>query len=139
MPARRKFKKQSRAEIDAYREKLAAGRRNLCTNLMFWKACGQKKCLRAQACVVDERACFDRLWPIVPERIKICIRTISKARQARLSDAEAKAETVRELTRWDEMIARQNAPQTAAYATVEPASQAQPVASAASGPRLRVL
>ena len=106
---------------------------------MFWKACGHKKCLRAQACVVDERTCFDRLWPIVPERIKICIRTISKAKQARLSDAETKAEAARELRRWDEMIARQSATQTAAQATVEPASQAQPVTSAASGPRLRVL
>jgi len=136
VPAKRKSEKQSRAAYYAYQDKLAAGRRSLCTGLMFWKACGNKKCLRVHACVVDERACFDRLWPLVPERLRVGIRTASKAKQARLSDAKTKAEIVRELRRWDEMIARQNAPQTAAQATESAPAEPNPCAPS---PRVRVL
>ncbi|HEY0224183.1 MAG TPA: hypothetical protein VGC38_06695 [Pseudolabrys sp.] len=142
MPARRKSEKQSPNAFHGYQEELAAGRRSLCTSLMFWRTCGQKKCLRAHACVVNEAACFDRLWPIVPERLKVGIRAASKAKQARLSTAETKAEIMRELRRWDEMIAQQNAPQTAAKATAEPAPQLPPVVRVAPrvpSPRMRVL
>ena len=106
MPARQKPKKQIRA--DAFRagqEEQAAARRDLCSHLLFWKVCGHKKCLRVRACVVDGKDCFDRLWPLVPEEVKIGIRALIKARQARLSTAETVAEIERELARWRETMA----------------------------------
>ena len=78
MPAKQNRKKQ----LDAFRagqEQEAAATRQLCSHLLFWKACGHKKCLRARACVVDSRACFGRFWPLVPEELKISIRTTIKA------------------------------------------------------------
>ena len=128
MPAKQKPKKQISA--DAFRagqEQQAAAQRDLCSHLLFWKACGHKKCLRARACVVDAKDCFGRLWPLVPEELKISIRTTIKARQARLSKPETVAEIERELARWRETMAPRAAPQSL------------PIAPAAPSPRLRVL
>ncbi len=145
MPARRKPKKHKRA--DYYRphlERQQQARRGLCSWLMFWKACGHKKCLRAQACAADVNDCFDRLWPIVPERLKIGIRAAAKAAEARLSPAETMAAIKRDLARWDEMMASQAAAQAAA----EPAPQSPPVMppprarapnTRGPGPRISVL
>ena len=98
---------------------------------MFWKACGRKKCLRARACVVDSRACFDRLWPIVPEKMKVIIRSTVKAAEARLSPAETAAAIERELARWRATMAPREVPQAAA----EPAPQSPPIMRAAPNPR----
>jgi hypothetical protein len=108
---------------------------------MFWKACGHKKCLRAQACVVDGRACFDLLWPIVPEVMKVGIRAAIKAMQAGLSLAETEAETQRELERWhaaNEPRAGQTLPQAPELPQSAPIMHA-PSSPRATGPRLRVL
>jgi len=107
---------------------------------MFWKACGHKKCLRARACVVDGKDCFDRFWPLLPEEIKISIRIEIKAAKVRLSPAETMADIERELARWRATMAPRVAPQ----AMTEPASHLQPIvpaapSSCALGPRLRVL
>ena len=110
MPAKRKKpQKQIRAEYQARVEKQQQDRRGLCSWLMFWKACGHKKCLREQACAAKANDCFDRLWPIVPERLKIGIRATAKAAVARLPPAETKAAIMRDLTRWDDMMASQAA------------------------------
>lgn len=146
MPARRKPKMHIRADaFRAHREEEAAARRSLCSFLSFWKVCGRKKCLRARACVVDGDDCFRRLWPLVPEELKISIRAAIKAGKARLSPAETKAEIERDLARWRATMAPREAPQAAA----EPAPQAPPIVRAAPnahapsprapGPRLRVL
>ncbi len=144
MPAKQNRKKQL-AAFGASQEQRAAARRPLCSHLMFWKACGRKRCLRARGCVVDSRACFDRLWPLVPEELKISIRTAIKAGKARLSPAETAAEIERELARWRATMAPCEVPQAAA----EPAPQSPPIVRAApnprapspraSGPRVRVL
>jgi hypothetical protein len=143
MPAKRESEKQRRAAFYAGQEKQAAARRGLNSGLMFWKACGHKRCMRAHACVTgDGSDCSRRLWPVLPEQFKIGFRALVKARQARLSDAETKAAIVREIRRWREMIARQNASQTAAPATAEPAPQLPPVVRAAPRaptPRVRML
>ena len=144
MPAKQNRKKQ----LDAFRagqEQEAAATRMLCSHLLFWQACGHKKCLRARACVVDSRACFGRLWPLVPEELKISIRTTIKASKARLSPAETAAGIERDLARWRATMAPREVPQAAA----EPAPQSPPIMRAApnprasspraSGPRVRVL
>lgn len=119
-----------------------AARRRLNSRMMFWKACGHKTCLRARACVDDCNDCSRRLWPLVPEPMKIGIRALVKAREARLSDDETKAAIVRDVARWREMMARQTAPQAAARATAQPAPPSLPIVRAAPrapGPRVSVL
>ncbi len=142
MPATQKSKKQARAVFYAYQEKKAVAHRRFCSGLMFWKACGRKKCLRARACVVDSRACFDRLWPIVPEKMKVIIRSIAKAAEARLSPAETAAAIDRDLARWRATMEPQDVPQPAPEAA-KPAPQSPPVAPAPNtrgpGPRISVL
>ena len=142
MPAKQKSKDKIRA-FHACQEEQAAARRSLNSKLMFWKACGHKKCLRAQACVVgDGKDCARRLWPVVPEYVKVGFRALVKAREARLSKDETRAEIVREITRWRETMARQAAPQAMPQATLESARPLLPIARAmprAPEPRLRVL
>jgi hypothetical protein len=131
MPARRKPKMHIRADaFRASQEREAAAQRKLCSHLLFWKACGHKKCLRARACVVDGRECFDRFWPLVPEEIKISIRTEIKTAKARLSPAETKAVIEREIARWRATMAPREVPQAAA----EPAPQSPPIVRAAPSP-----
>jgi hypothetical protein len=141
MPAKQKPEKQIRADaFRACQEQQAAGRRGLCSSLLFWKACGRKKCLRARACVVDGNDCFRRFWPLVPEELKIAIRTTIKTRQAGLSRPETAAEIKRERARWRETMAPRAVPQAAA----EPALQSPLIAPTAPSrrapsPRVRVL
>ncbi len=120
---------------DAYRaqieEKEDQAMRPLCSLLLFWKYCGNKKCVRARACAGDRKDCFNRLWPRVPEQVKIMVRTASKSAKARLSPAETKAEIKREMARWRESIAPRAAPQSL--------PQSSPIVPAVPNPRLRVL
>jgi hypothetical protein len=143
MPAKRKPKMQIRPDaFRARREEETTAKRHVCSHLLFWKYCGRKQCLRARACVGDTDDCFLRLWPVVPEQVKIGIRAAAKARQARLSKPEIVAEIKRELARWRETMARQTAPQATPRSMAEPAPQLPPIMRAAPrapGPRLRVL
>jgi hypothetical protein len=134
MPAKRKPKIHKRADyFRPHLERQKQARRGMCSWLMFWKACGHKKCLRAHACAAKVDDCFDRFWPIVPEWLKVCIRAAGKAKEAGLSPPQVKAEIARELARWQEMMARQEAWQAAA----EPAPQSLPIMPAASAPAQR--
>jgi hypothetical protein len=129
MPAKQNRKKQ----LDAFRagqEKAAAAQRKLCSYLMFWKFCGHKKCLRERACAVDGKDCFDRFWPLLPEEIKISVRTEIKAAKARLSSVETMAAIERDLARWRESMAPRAVPQAPPIARAVPR---------APDPRLRVL
>jgi hypothetical protein len=142
MSAKQKSKDKLRA-FYACQEEKAAGQRDLCSHLLFWKFCGHKKCLRVRACAVDCKECFDRFWPLVPEELKISIRTMAKAQQARLSPDETAAEIERELARWRATMAPRDVPQT----LPEPAPQVPTIARAVPrapnphvpSPRLRVL
>jgi hypothetical protein len=75
--------------------------------------------------------CFNRLWPIVPEKLKITIRTTIRGRLAGLSPAAVVAEVAREVARWRETVA----PQIAAKS----APQARSAKPATSGVRVRML
>lgn len=138
MPAKRKSKKQAQAENLARAEELKQARRDMCSWLKFWKYCGHKKCLHVRGCADDAFDCFDRFWPIVPERIKVCIRAAGKAHQAKLPRPEVKAHIERELARWDAFVASEEARQAATQAAAEPAPQSTAIVPAPS-PRLRVL
>ena len=64
----------------------------------FWMICKEKACRRAQGCVGETRPCFERHWPLVPEKHKQWFRAFIKASQggtpwqeaARAADAEVK-------------------------------------------------
>jgi hypothetical protein len=86
-----------------------ASRRHMCSDLMFWKACGSKQCLRMHVCTGDADACFNRLWPLLPEEVKITIRATARALKNRLSKPEILAEVARDLARWREVAALQAA------------------------------
>ena len=131
MPANRKLKKRIADAFRADKDDQVAAQRYLCSHLKFYIACGRKQCVREHACVGNAKECFERIWPIVPEDMKIGLRAGIEAKRAGLSQSAIVAEIEREMARWREMTA----PRTAS----EPAKQAQPTAPAASGPRLRVL
>jgi len=59
--------------------------------LLFWRACGHKRCLRARACALESNDCFRRFWPLVPELLKISIRAGMEASVAGLSKPEIAA------------------------------------------------
>jgi hypothetical protein len=133
MPARQKSKQQRADEDDQ-----TATRRYFCSFLKFYIACGHVKCRRARACVCDANECFLRLWPVVPEDLKIYIRAAIKAIDAGLSQAAIAAEAERELARWRKLMAPRTEPQAAAVASsCEPSPHATNPPT--SGPRLRVL
>jgi hypothetical protein len=90
----------------AGREQEAKSMRSLCSVLHFWKYCGHKKCLRARACAVDHKDCFDRFWPHVPEEVKIMIRTGIKSKAAGLSPQQTLAAVERETERWRATMAQ---------------------------------
>lgn len=131
MPAKRKSPKQNAEALRDGQGLQTSARRHFCTHLMFWTACGRAKCLRARACVGDANECFPRLWPIVPDELKIAIRAAIKAKHAGLPPAEVKAEVKRELVRWRKSMA----PRTEQQEMAEPAPQAQSIAPVASSHR----
>jgi hypothetical protein len=141
MPATPTYKKRMRATAAFYasQKKQIDGRRGLCSYLKFWKYCGHKKCLRARTCAGEGCDCFGRLWPIVPEELKVIIRAAAKA--FALSPAETKVAIERDLARWRALNkppaepAPPPAPELPQSAPILPA----PTGPRATGPRLRVL
>lgn len=135
MPARQKSKKHGADAVRARDDELREARRYLCSYLNFYAVCGQPKCLRERTCVGDAMACFDRIWPVVPQDVKIFVRTLFKGKVDGLSVVEIGAEIDRQLALWRALVTPQ--------AEAQPASHAPPQVAANepgnSGPRLRVL
>src|SRR5665213_2030926 len=98
--------------------------------LRCWLVCGHKHCQRTRACALASNDCFDRFWPLVPEQVKLCIRTGMEAGAAGCSRPEIVAAIMREQARWRDI---QSPPETASLAP-----KAAQVAEAASVPPLRV-
>jgi hypothetical protein len=92
-----------RAPRDA-RDKDATTRR-MNNYLAFWAICPSRACGRAKRCAGDAHACFDRMWPHVPERMKVEFRVTLKAVNAGGSLEEVKRKIREELARFDEMAA----------------------------------
>jgi len=112
----------------------------VCSLLLFWRACGHKRCLRARACALESNDCFRRLWPLVPEQLKISIRAGMEASAAGHSKPEIAAAIARAQARWratQTPPATENpAPQSVEVAAAPPRRVAAP---ARSGPRIRML
>jgi hypothetical protein len=143
MPAKQKHAKRKRPDPDYYRARLEAqvrARRAVCSLLLFWRACGHKRCLRARACALESNDCFGRFWPLVPEQTKISLRAGMEASAAGHSKPEIVAAIVRAQARWRATQAPPEtaspAPQSVAVAVAPPRRVAAP---ARSGPRVRML
>jgi hypothetical protein len=64
---------QRRAHVAHWRRQ-DAWRRDINNLFGFWRVCGKPQCRRGQTCSHDMRACFERLWPLVPEENKQLLR-----------------------------------------------------------------
>jgi len=71
----------------------------------FWVICQSRACERAKRCAGDAQACFDRMWPHVPERMKVAFRVTLKAVDAGGSLEEVKRKIREKLARFDAMAA----------------------------------
>jgi len=143
MPAKRKPAKRMRPRPDYFRahlEERVRARRAVCSLLLFWRACGHKRCLRARACALESNECFRRFWPLVPEQTKISLRAGMEASAAGLSKPEIAAAIARAIERWRATQAppatENPAPQPVEVAAAPPRRVAAP---ARPGPRIRVL
>jgi hypothetical protein len=143
MPAKQKRTKRKRPDPNYFRahlEEQVQARRKMCSWLLFWQACGHKRCLRARACALESNDCFRRFWPLVPEQLKISIRAGMEASAAGLSRPEIAAAIERAQARWRATQAppatENPAPQPVEVAAAPPRRVAAP---ARSGPRIRML
>ncbi len=83
---------QQLAMIERGRRQLTAQRRQRCNMMLFWLACGTRACRRHRRCTGDPHACFERMWPQVPEDIKEFFRgCILAARETRSPEAIRRA------------------------------------------------
>jgi hypothetical protein len=58
----------------AYWRRQDVWRRNINNLFGFWRVCRKPQCRRSQTCSHDMHACFERLWPLVPEADKEFLR-----------------------------------------------------------------
>jgi hypothetical protein len=134
MPAKQNRTKRMRPNPDGNQdrhERLVLVRRKVSSLLKFWKFCGHRVCLRARACARKTNDCYEPFWRIVPEELKITIRTGMQARAEGLSGPEIQA-----------AIERARARYRATQAPLEPETPEPPRPSAAlaqPAPRVRVL
>ena len=78
---------QRRAHV-AYWRRQDAWRRNINNLFGFWRVCRKPQCRRGQTCSHDMHACFDRLWPLVPEEDKELLRGGITAKRDGATDDE---------------------------------------------------
>jgi hypothetical protein len=99
----------------------------VCSAFGFWKFCGHKSCLRAQACARPTNDCYQAFWPLVPYEFKVTLHAAVEAAGAGLSEPEIAA-----------AIERARARYRATQAPAEP--EPRPIAAPAQPtPRVRVL
>jgi hypothetical protein len=92
-----------RAPRDA-RDKGATMRR-LNNYLAFRAICPSRACGRAKRCAGDAQACFDYIFPQLPERMKVQFRVTLKAAHAGGSPEDVKRKIREELARFDALEA----------------------------------
>jgi hypothetical protein len=105
--AKLRIRKEWQAAEPERRRQEEETRRKLCTALTFWKFCGHKQCRRRCACAGDVGKCFHRLWPLVPEEVKVEFRALVTAMaKDKLPQHEAVRHAKAERARYLEMEAR---------------------------------
>jgi hypothetical protein len=87
-----------------------ADMRRINNYLAFWAICPQGACRRAKRCAGDAQACFDFIFPQLPERMKAQFRAELKAAHAGGTPEEVKRKIREELARFDEMAAGLTSP-----------------------------
>jgi hypothetical protein len=92
-----------------------SGWRKLNSFIGYWRLCGSNACKRARGCASnDPQACFLRLWPMTPERIRFEIRGYITGLNAGLSPEEAIRKAAADTVQWADQIAAVEAEQFAA-------------------------
>jgi len=116
----------------------------------FWRLCGEKRCQRVSRCAGDSHACFERWWPVTPERHKVYFRAAIKAINAGAPSEQDVARAAQaEVERAAEHIARIEAQQLeeimkrdaamAAQRAEQAPDRAQDAKEERVGPRVRAL
>ena len=121
---------QRKAHEASLRERVAV-KRVMNNVLGFWLACGKARCRRNRVCSGDPNACFQQLWPLVPEEEKEYVRAcIKAARNTRVPEAIQSAG----------VAARDACLKRMENAATPPTARdaAQPVREVASDPEIRV-
>ena len=109
---RRAIEAKFQAAFDKRREGL---RRWANTHFLFWRVCGDKACRRTSRCAGGEpEACFDRWWPVVPERDKVYFRACITQMKEGMTAEELGRAARAEVERAAEHIARIEAEQARA-------------------------
>jgi hypothetical protein len=80
----------------------------------FWAVCEAGACKRGKRCAGKPKACFERFWPAVPERMKFEFRGYLKAFSDGLSLEQARRKVKADADVWAEHIAQAEARRLAA-------------------------
>jgi hypothetical protein len=100
-------RREGQREIEQNERECNAMFRHITTALMFWRACGNRACRRAQGCRTgDAAACFRRFWPHLPEEHRIRFIATVKAQNEGHSAAEAVRIAEARVAAWEELDAR---------------------------------
>jgi hypothetical protein len=96
----------------AFAERHDGVRRIINDYFEFWRLCGAKRCQRVSRCAGDSHTCFERWWPVTPERHKVYFRAAIKAINAGAASEQDVARAAQaEVERAAEHIARVEAQQ----------------------------
>jgi hypothetical protein len=142
-PRARRPRKQPGATGETDAQALDRARGVVHTAMRFWMVCAEQACKRARACRGDTAACRDRIWPQLPEQMKVYFRAAIAARGEGRSAADAARAGDEAVAQWRAFEARMAQP--AADATDAGAAPAEAAPSrtiernhAAPGPRVRL-
>ncbi len=93
----------------------ASAFRKLNSFIGYWRVCGSNACKRTRGCASsDPHACFSRLWPLTPERIRFEIRGYITGLNAGLSLEETIRKVNADKVQWADHIAAIEAKQVGA-------------------------
>jgi len=84
-----------------HRRKEQQAYRSISTKLGFFRACSQKPCSRAKACVGDGKPCFNRWWPHVHPEVRALMRGIANAYHHGAPIEEARRKGLAESDEWN--------------------------------------
>ena len=123
--------------------------------MLYWLVCGAGACRRKRGCAGDAVACFERLWPVTPEAMKVHFRAsimaigkgeTSAAKIGRIAQAEveraaehiAYADALQARAREAQATAEKNKAE-APEAAGDPPPASGEMQETRSGPRVRAL
>jgi hypothetical protein len=120
----KRAQEEAQRENERFRREQIEARRKLCTFLLFWQFCADRRCTRARRCAGDVEACVRHFWPHVPEDLKNEIRQTIKFTSEGMSPREAAIaakEYIAQRKRIEEAEKAREAARRAAQTLPEPA------------------